>query len=33
MADHRALAQALLGDDPTNIVDALEAAILAGAAP
>jgi nitrite reductase/ring-hydroxylating ferredoxin subunit len=31
-SDHAALAQALLGDDPTAIVDALKAAIRAGAA-
>ncbi len=30
---HAALAQELLGDDPTSIVDALRAAIRAGAAP
>jgi nitrite reductase/ring-hydroxylating ferredoxin subunit len=30
---HTALAQELLGDDPANIIDALKAAILAGAAP
>src|SRR6516165_5179750 len=32
-SDHTALSQALLGDDPANIIDALKAAILAGAAP
>src|SRR6185312_13163189 len=32
-SDHAALAQALLGDDPARIVDALKAAIRAGAAP
>jgi nitrite reductase/ring-hydroxylating ferredoxin subunit len=32
-SDHRALARELLGDDPANIIDALKAAILAGAAP
>jgi hypothetical protein len=32
-SDHTALAQELLGDDPGNIIDALKAAILAGAAP
>ena len=32
-SDHSALARELLGDDPTNIIDALKAAILAGAAP
>jgi nitrite reductase/ring-hydroxylating ferredoxin subunit len=32
-SDHTALAQKLLGDDAVNIVDALKAAILAGAAP
>jgi hypothetical protein len=32
-ADHAALARALLGDDPAGIVDALRAAIRAGAAP
>jgi nitrite reductase/ring-hydroxylating ferredoxin subunit len=31
--DHAALAQELLGDDPAGIVDALKAAIRAGAAP
>ena len=31
--DHTALSQELLGDDPGNIIDALKAAILAGAAP
>jgi nitrite reductase/ring-hydroxylating ferredoxin subunit len=31
-SDHAALAQALLGDDPKAIMDALEAAILGGAA-
>jgi nitrite reductase/ring-hydroxylating ferredoxin subunit len=31
--EHAVLAQALLGDDPIRIVDALKAAILAGAAP
>jgi nitrite reductase/ring-hydroxylating ferredoxin subunit len=31
-SDHAALAQALLGDDPTAIMDALKAAIRAGAA-
>jgi nitrite reductase/ring-hydroxylating ferredoxin subunit len=30
---HGALARELLGDDPANIIDALRAAILAGAAP
>ena len=30
---HAALAQELLGDDPVNIIDALKAAIVAGAAP
>jgi hypothetical protein len=32
-SDHAALAQALLGDDPARIVDALKEAIRAGAAP
>jgi nitrite reductase/ring-hydroxylating ferredoxin subunit len=32
-SDHTALTQELLGDDPANIIDALEAAILGGAAP
>jgi nitrite reductase/ring-hydroxylating ferredoxin subunit len=32
-SDHAALAHALLGDDPASIVDALKAAIRAGAAP
>ena len=32
-SDHAALAQELLGDDPARIVDALKAAIRAGAAP
>jgi hypothetical protein len=32
-SDHKALSQALLGDDPANIIDALKTAILAGAAP
>jgi nitrite reductase/ring-hydroxylating ferredoxin subunit len=32
-SDHAALAQALLGDDPMAIIDALKAAIRAGAAP
>jgi hypothetical protein len=32
-SDHATLAQALLGDDPTAIMDALKVAILAGAAP
>jgi len=32
-SDHTALGQELLGDDPANIIDALKAAILAGAAP
>src|SRR6266540_722319 len=32
-SDHAALAQALLGDDPTAIMDAVKAAIRAGAAP
>jgi nitrite reductase/ring-hydroxylating ferredoxin subunit len=32
-SSHVALAQDLLGDDPANIIDALKAAILAGAAP
>ena len=32
-SDHAALARALLGDDPVQIVDALKAAIRAGAAP
>jgi hypothetical protein len=32
-ADHAALARELLGDDPAGIVDALKAAIRAGAAP
>ena len=32
-SDHSALARELLGDDPANIIDALKAAILAGAAP
>jgi nitrite reductase/ring-hydroxylating ferredoxin subunit len=32
-SDHTALARELLGDDPANIVNALKAAILAGAAP
>src|SRR5262249_44654529 len=32
-SDHAALARELLGDDPVNIVDALKAAIHAGAAP
>jgi hypothetical protein len=32
-SDHTALAQELLGDDPANIIDALKAAILTGAAP
>jgi nitrite reductase/ring-hydroxylating ferredoxin subunit len=32
-AGHGALAWELLGDDPANIIDALKAAILAGAAP
>jgi nitrite reductase/ring-hydroxylating ferredoxin subunit len=32
-SDHVALARALLGDDPAGIVEALEAAIRAGAAP
>ena len=32
-SDHTALSQELLGDDPANIIDALKAAILAGAAP
>src|SRR6516162_4709805 len=32
-SDHTALSQELLGDDPGNIIDALKAAILAGAAP
>ena len=32
-SDHAALARALLGDDPARIVDALKAAIRAGAAP
>ena len=32
-SDHAALAQALLGDDPMAIMDALKAAIRAGAAP
>jgi nitrite reductase/ring-hydroxylating ferredoxin subunit len=31
--DHAALAQKLLGDDPAKIIDALKAAIRAGAAP
>jgi hypothetical protein len=32
-SDHTALARELLGDDPANSIDALKAAILAGAAP
>jgi hypothetical protein len=32
-SDHRALARGLIGDDPVKIVDALKAAICAGAAP
>jgi len=32
-SDHTALAQELLGDDPARIIDALKAAIRAGAAP
>ena len=32
-SDHAALARELLGDDPAGIVDALKAAIRAGAAP
>jgi nitrite reductase/ring-hydroxylating ferredoxin subunit len=32
-SDHRALARGLIGDDPVKIVDALKAAISAGAAP
>ena len=32
-SDHASLARALLGDDPARIVDALKAAIRAGAAP
>jgi len=32
-SSHVALAQDLLGDDPANIIEALKAAILAGAAP
>jgi nitrite reductase/ring-hydroxylating ferredoxin subunit len=32
-SDHAALAQELLGDDPAGIIDALKAAIRAGAAP
>jgi hypothetical protein len=32
-SDHAALAQELLGDDPVGIIDALKAAIRAGAAP
>jgi nitrite reductase/ring-hydroxylating ferredoxin subunit len=32
-SDHTVLAGELLGDDPTNIIEALKAAILAGAAP
>jgi nitrite reductase/ring-hydroxylating ferredoxin subunit len=32
-SDHTALAQELLGDDPARIIDALEEAIRAGAAP
>jgi nitrite reductase/ring-hydroxylating ferredoxin subunit len=32
-SDHAALARALLGDDPARIVDALKAAIRAGASP
>ena len=32
-SDHAALARELLGDDPVRIVDALKAAIRAGAAP
>src|SRR5262249_38414526 len=32
-SDHAALARALLGDDPVAIMDALKAAIRAGAAP
>ena len=32
-SDHAALARELLGDDPARIVDALKAAIRAGAAP
>jgi hypothetical protein len=32
-SDHTALSQELLGDDPVNIIDALKAAILAGATP
>ena len=32
-SDHAALAQELLGDDPARIVDAIKAAIRAGAAP
>jgi hypothetical protein len=32
-SDHAALARDLLGDDPANIIEALKAAILAGAAP
>jgi nitrite reductase/ring-hydroxylating ferredoxin subunit len=32
-SDHAALSQELLGDDPGNIIDALKAAILGGAAP
>jgi nitrite reductase/ring-hydroxylating ferredoxin subunit len=32
-SDHAALAQELLGDDPARIIDALKAAIRAGAAP
>src|SRR5215475_11930964 len=32
-SDHAALARKLLGDDPAEIVDALKAAIRAGAAP
>jgi hypothetical protein len=32
-SDHAALSQELLGDDPANTIDALKAAILAGAAP
>ena len=32
-SDHAALARELLGDDPAGIIDALKAAIRAGAAP
>src|SRR5262249_4984209 len=32
-SDHAALARELIGDDPVRIIDALKAAILAGAAP